>query len=86
MRSGMESGMESIQVKVSDFRENLQAWLARVNNGESLALSRHGKIIARIIPEPDRESEARARLNDIASQCQVGDVVSSLDESWDAEQ
>ncbi len=77
--------METVQVKVSDFRENLQAWLARVNNGESLALSRHGKIIARIIPEPDGQSEARNRLNKIASQCQIDDVISPVGESWDAE-
>lgn len=78
--------MESIQVKVSDFRENLQAWLTRVNNGETIALSRHGKIIARIIPESDTESEARSRLDSIASQCQIGDVISPLSDSWDAEQ
>ncbi|WP_252178066.1 hypothetical protein [Endozoicomonas sp. 4G] len=80
--------MKTVQVKVSDFRENLQVWLARVNDGESLALSEHGKIIARVIPEfseTGRENQARGRLSIIASQCQIGDVISPLWESWDAQ-
>lgn len=76
--------MKTVLVKVSDFRENLQFWLSRVSSGDSLALSRHGKTIARIIPEPDGQSEARNRLNNMASRSQIDDVMSPIGESWDA--
>ncbi|WP_422135774.1 type II toxin-antitoxin system Phd/YefM family antitoxin [Endozoicomonas sp. ALD040] len=76
--------MKTVQVEVSDFRENLQVWLSRVISGDNLALYKHGKIIARIIPEPDGQSEARNRLDNMASRCQMDDVISPIGESWDA--
>ncbi len=76
--------MKTVQVEVSEFRENLQVWLSRVISGDSLALFRDGKTVSRIIPEPDGRSEARNRLNNITSRCQMDDVISPIGESWDA--
>jgi prevent-host-death family protein len=52
-------------VNVTDLRQHLPAYLARVRKGERLRVTSRGKVIAEIGPpvaDPDRASAARARL------------------------
>lgn len=52
-------------VKVSDLRQNLPAYLARVRRGERLQVTARGKVIAEIVAPVATASEAeaaRARL------------------------
>jgi prevent-host-death family protein len=53
------------EVKVTDLRQNLPAYLARVKRGERLQVTARGKVIAEIVAPAARASEAhaaRARL------------------------
>jgi len=47
-------------VKVTDLRQNLPAYLARVRRGERLQVTARGKVIAEIVAPAVPEAEAQA--------------------------
>jgi antitoxin (DNA-binding transcriptional repressor) of toxin-antitoxin stability system len=73
-------------VKVTDLRNNLPAYLAVVQGGEELRILSRGKVIARIVPEKTEVDAARQRLLALRGNIQVGDVLSPIDVEWDAQQ
>lgn len=72
-------------VKVTDLRNHLPTFLAAVQGGEELRIVSRGKVIARLVPESDSVAAACERLAAMRGKVRVGDVVSPLDVSWDAE-
>ena len=48
------------EVKVTELRQNLPAYLARVKRGERLRVTSRGKAIAEIAPPAPTESESEA--------------------------
>jgi prevent-host-death family protein len=73
------------EVKVTDLRRNLPAYLAAVQGGEELRVVSRGKIIARIVPEQNDVDAAQARLRALRDKVQVGDVLTPIDVEWDAQ-
>ena len=75
------------KVKVTELRQNLPAYLARVKRGEELEVMVHGKVVARIVPEQDRAEAARRRLAEMRKNGAriVGDIIKMPKENWDAE-
>lgn len=75
------------KVKVSELRQHLPAYLARVKAGEELEVMVHGKVVARIVPERDRAEAARERLAQMRRNGAriVGDLLNVPKETWDAE-
>lgn len=75
------------RVKVSELRQNLPAYLAEVRKGGEIEVTVHGKVIARIVPEEDRQAAARRRLAEMRKRGAriVGDIISPIDVAWDAE-
>jgi prevent-host-death family protein len=53
------------RVSVSDFRQNLPAFLKRVQAGEQLQITSRGRVIARIEPKRDPAEDARQWLLDL---------------------
>ena len=52
-------------VNVTELRQNLPAYLARVKRGEKIKVTSRGKVIAEIVPpaaDKDEAAAARARL------------------------
>jgi antitoxin (DNA-binding transcriptional repressor) of toxin-antitoxin stability system len=47
-------------VKVTELRQNLPAYLARVKRGERLRVTSRGKVIAELSPPTPDESEVRS--------------------------
>ena len=43
-------------VPIVEMKSRLAALLADVARGEEIAITRHGKVIARLIPEPERRA------------------------------
>lgn len=72
-------------VKVTDLRKNLPAYLAVVQGGEEIRVMSRGKVIARIVPEKSDVNAARDRLLALRATVQVGDVLSPIDVEWDAQ-
>lgn len=73
------------RVNVTELRQHLPEYLGRVQQGEELELTLHGKVIARILPAQDETAAARERLHALRGQCWLGDVLSPSGEAWDAE-
>jgi len=73
------------KVNVTELRQNLPDYLARVRAGEAVEVTVRGKVIARIVPEADRAAAARSRLKALRRKARVGDVVSPTGERWNAE-
>ena len=70
-------------VSVSELRQNLPAFLKRVQAGEELQVTSRGRIIARIAPERDPADEARQWLLDMRDRVSLGDVVQGIpDVEW----
>ncbi len=73
-----------LNVNVTELRNHLPEYLKRVKTGEEVAVTSHGKVIARLVPETDESLEARRRLEALRATSRVGDVVSPLDLDWEA--
>ncbi len=73
------------KVNITELRQNLPEYLARVRDGEPVEVTVRGKVIARILPEKDRATAARDRLRALRGKARVGDVMSPSGERWDAE-
>lgn len=74
-----------IRVKISELRQNLPAYLAEVQAGGEIEVTVHGKVIARIVPEADRQAAARQYLKSLRKSAVIGDLVSPSGDAWDAE-
>jgi prevent-host-death family protein len=74
------------RVSISELRANLLAYLKRVSQGESIEVSSKGRVLATLVPPIGRQGAARSRLDQLAGQADIGDVVSPTGESWEAEQ
>ena len=75
------------KVKVTELRQNLPAYLARVKRGEELEVMVHGKVVARIVPEQDRREAARKWLAELRKSGAriTGDIMAPSGDVWDAE-
>ena len=73
------------KVNITQLRQNLPEYLARVRAGDSVEVTVRGKVIARIVPEQDRAAAARERLKALRGKARVGDVMSPSGERWTAE-
>lgn len=73
------------KVKITELRQNLPTYLARVKGGDTVEVTVRGRVIARIVPEADRETAARARLKALRKTARIGDIMSPSGEAWDAE-
>jgi prevent-host-death family protein len=73
------------KVNVTELRQKLPEYLARVREGEPVEVTVRGKVIARIVPEVNRAAAARERLKSLRGKARVGDVMSPSGEPWNAE-
>jgi prevent-host-death family protein len=71
-------------VNVTELRGHLQKYLNSVQKGAEIEITLHGEVIARILPPIDTKKEAIKQMESLRKICKIGDVVSPLDEKWDA--
>ena len=74
-----------LHINVTELRNHLPAYLGKVKRGEEVAVTSRGKVIARLVPEPDECGAARSRLEALRITSWVGDVLSPSGEFWEAE-
>ena len=73
------------KISVTELRQNLPAYLAKVRGGKEIEVAVHGKVIARIVPEQDAAQTAKARLVALRKKVKIGDVMSPSGDLWDAQ-
>ncbi len=73
------------KVNVTELREHLPSYLAKVDAGEELVITSRGRVIARLVPAAGIKAQAQNELKALRKKCRVGDVVSPLDVQWGVE-
>ena len=71
-------------VNVTELRQHLPGYLKQVQAGEEIAITLHGRIIARLVPgciENEREV-ALNRLKALRGTVIAGDILEPLDLEW----
>jgi len=74
-------------VNVTEFRQHLPDYLKQVQQGQEIAITHHGKTIARIVPEQQQSKREAAlnRLEALRGSVIIGDILAPLDEQWTAD-
>lgn len=73
------------KANITELRSHLPSYLHKVQTGEELAVTSHGRTIAHILPPYDVRETARKQLKTLRKKSYIGDVISPLGEAWDAE-
>jgi len=73
-----------IAIGISEFRTNMSAILQRVQNGEIITLMMRETEIAKLVPPDYARLAARQKLDELRQTAVIGDVLSPIDETWDA--
>jgi prevent-host-death family protein len=71
-------------IAVSEFRANLMAVLKTIEGGAAIAITSRGREIARLMPPEDSMTRARRELNRLRKTAIIKDVLSPLQEEWEA--
>lgn len=72
------------EVNVIELRNHLPKYLSTVQHGNEIWVTSHGQVIARILPPVNTKGKAIKALKLLRKHRKVGDVVSPIDENWDA--
>lgn len=80
----VQKGRDMQSVNVTELRQHLPMYLENVRQGKEIAVTSHGKTIARIVPDSDTTARdaARLRLAALRGKMIVGDVLAPLEEDW----
>lgn len=73
------------QVKTTDLRAHLPDFLKKVQNGEQIQITSHGKVIARLVPEVNKVETAKKRLEALRGTMIVGDIIEPIDSQWNTD-
>lgn len=71
-------------IGISEFRANMNSVLKIVQQGGIVSLTSRGAEVARLVPPGFAQASARAELERLSETAVVGDVVSPLEEIWEA--
>jgi prevent-host-death family protein len=73
-----------LSIGVSELRANLTGFLQQVKAGEVIVITSRGAEVARLVPPHFATTAAREQLDQLRQTAVVGDVVSPVDEDWEA--
>ncbi len=73
-----------IDVSISEFRANLLKYLKIVQNGGQLNVISKGTPLATLTPPISQHNTSIAKLKKLAKTAIINDVLSPIEDSWDA--
>lgn len=71
-------------INISEFRTHLLDYLKKVQKGHEIIITSHGKTLAAVVPPISQNEQAKAKLKQLAKNVVIKDVISPIDEEWDA--
>ena len=71
-------------IAVSDLRSNLMKVLKHIELGSSVNITSRGKVVAKLVPPDYNRKIAKDRLRAISKTAILHDVLSPIDEIWEA--
>lgn len=73
-------------IAVSQLRANLMKVLGQIEKGGSIVITSRGRPVAQLSPPLEVTEDARQCLAQLAQTATIGDIVSPLNEPWEAAQ
>ena len=71
-------------INISDFRANLLKFLEKAESGELISVTSNGKLLATITPPINQKEQAKQQLKLLGSSSKIHDIISPVDDEWDA--
>ena len=71
-------------VNISEFRANLLKYLEVANTGESITVTSNNRLLATITPPQIQKVRAQSQLASLAANAKVDDVLTPIEDEWDA--
>jgi len=72
------------KIGVSTLRENLSIYLKKVQKGQVVTITSRGHEMARLVPVEDKRVKSRELLRKLGKNATIGDILSPIDEEWEA--
>ncbi len=72
------------RVGISTLRENLSIFLKKAQKGEVITITSRGHDMARLVPVEDKSVKSRKILRELGENAFIGDIISPIDEEWEA--
>jgi len=71
-------------IAVSELRSNLMKVLEEIKHGAQIQITSRGKVVAQLVPADAAQENAKAALYELSESALIGDVLTPIDESWNA--
>ena len=71
-------------VSISELRANLLKYLSLVQQGEQINVTSKGKVMATLTPPVGQQDAANIKLGYLAKTAVIHDVISPMEDNWDA--
>jgi len=71
-------------VAVSELRNNLMALIKKVRAGEDIIVTSRGNEVAKLVPMDNKTQGAKEKLKALRKTAYVDDVLSPVNEEWEA--
>lgn len=72
------------KVGVSILREKLSTFLKKVQEGQVITITSRGHEIAKFVPMEDKAKKSREMLRELGKNAFIGEMLSPINEEWDA--
>jgi len=72
------------KIGISTLRENLSIFLKKVQKGQVVTITSRGHEMARLVPVEDKREKSRELLRKLGKNATIGDILSPIDEEWEA--
>ena len=72
-------------IAVSELRANLMQVLEQIKQGAHVQITSRGKVVAQLVPADEAQAQAKLALKQLAEQAVIGDIITPIDETWQAE-
>jgi len=72
------------RVSISELRANLLKYLTLVQQGEQISVTSKGRVLATLNSPVSQQDAAKAKLGKLAETAVIHDVISPVEDSWDA--
>jgi prevent-host-death family protein len=71
-------------VSISELRANLLKYLTLVQQGEAINVTSKSRVLATLTPPVSQQDAAKTKLAKLAKTAVIRDVISPIEDSWDA--
>ena len=72
------------KINVSTLRENLAAYIKKAKNGQEISITSHGHELAKLVPAGKKQEKSKSKLKALGKTAVLNDILSPLDEDWEA--